>query len=162
MRDSPAKLCGDDGKGLMNTNASDSTILADELLTDSESLEREVRNVVATTRVVDVHTHVFPPEFGAMCLSGIDDLLTYHYLIAETFRSSKISYACFWKMNKAERADTVWQTLFVDNTPLSEAARGIVSILEALGLNSHAASLDEARSFFRSRDLKQHFDWVLE
>jgi hypothetical protein len=73
-----------------------------------------------------------------MCLSGIDELLTYHYLIAEMFRSTDCSYASFWKMNKAERADLVWKTLFVDNTPLSEAARGIISILETLGLDSRA------------------------
>jgi hypothetical protein len=134
----------------------------DQLLTESQDLRREVDEIVLTTPVVDIHTHVFPPEFGAMCLSGIDDLLTYHYLIAETFRLSNVSYASYWKMNKAERADLVWKTLFVDNTPLSEAARGIVTILEQLGLDSRATDLDEARAFFRSRDLKEHFDWVLE
>jgi hypothetical protein len=146
----------------MNTNALNTSVAPDELLINSQDLQREVKVAVQTTQVVDVHTHVFPPEFGAICLSGIDDLLTYHYLIAEAFRSSKVSYACFWKMNKSERADLVWQTLFVDNTPLSEAARGIVSILEALGLDSRAPNLDEARAFFRTRDLKEHFDWVLE
>src|SRR6185295_10187945 len=127
-----------------------------ELLTDSAELRREVELIVNTTPVVDVHTHVFPPEFGAMCLSGIDDLLTYHYLLAETFRSSDVSPACFWKMNKAERADLVWKALFVDNTPLSESARGIVTVLEAFGLDSRADNLEEIRAFFRSRDLKEH------
>ena len=97
-----------------------------------------------------------------MCLSGIDDLLNYHYLIAEMFRSANVSYASFWKMNKAERADLVWQTLFVDNTPLSEAAQGIVSILEALDLDSRSKNLQEIRKFFRSLDFKKHLDWVLD
>jgi hypothetical protein len=132
-----------------------------ELLTDSSELRRELELIVKTTPVVDIHTHVFPPEFGAMCLSGIDDLLTYHYLIAEMFRSTDVSHASFWKMNKAERADLVWKTLFVDNSPLSEATRGIVSVLNAFGLNSRARNLEEARAFFHSRDLKEHFDWVL-
>ena len=132
-----------------------------ELLTDNSQLRREVEMIVKTTPVVDIHTHVFPPEFGAMCLSGIDDLLTYHYLIAEMFRSTDVSYASFWKMNKAERADLVWKTLFVDNSPLSEATRGIVSVLNAFGLNSRARNLEEARAFFHSRDLSEHFDWVL-
>src|SRR4030095_16205110 len=127
--------------------------------TDPSELRREVEQVAMTTHVIDVHTHVFPPEFGAMCLSGIDDLLTYHYLIAEMFRSADVSYACFWKMNKAERADLVWQTLFVDNTPLSEATRGIVSILEALELDSRAPNLEEMRKFFRSLDPQKHLDW---
>lgn len=146
----------------MNDKKPDASALSERLLTDVNELRREVDHVVTTTRVVDVHTHVFPPEFGAMCLSGIDELLTYHYLIAETFRSASVSYACFWKMNKAERADLVWQTLFVDNTPLSEATRGIVSILEALGLNTRAQDLEEARAFFRSRDPREQLGQVLE
>ncbi|HEX3085511.1 MAG TPA: hypothetical protein VHP99_13360 [Pyrinomonadaceae bacterium] len=145
----------------MKNNLADTTVLSEELLTDAEELRREVDHAVMRVQVIDVHTHVFPPEFGAMCLSGIDDLLTYHYLIAEMFRSATVSYASFWKMNKAERADLVWQTLFVDNTPLSEATRGIVSILEEFGLDSRAPNLDGIRSFFRSRDPKDHLDWVL-
>jgi len=145
----------------MKNNPAHATILSEGLLTDAEELRREVDHAVMSVRVIDVHTHVFPPEFGAMCLSGIDDLLTYHYLIAEMFRSANVSYAAFWKMNKAERADLVWQTLFVDNTPLSEATRGIVSILEALGLDPRAPNLEEIRGFFRSLDLKDHLDWVL-
>jgi len=78
-------------------------------------------------------------------LHGIDDLLTYHYLIAETFRSTDLSHARFWGMTKVERADLVWQTLFVENTPLSEAARGIVSILDAFGLDPRSPDLEEAR-----------------
>ena len=65
-------------------------------------------------------------------------------------------------MTKAQRADLVWKTLFVDNTPLSEAARGIISVLDAFGLDAQSANLAEARAFFRSRDLKEHCDWVLD
>ena len=52
-----------------------------ELLTDSSELRREVELAIRTP-VIDVHTHVFPPEFDGLFLHGIDDLLTYHYLIA--------------------------------------------------------------------------------
>ena len=86
-----------------------------------------------------------------MCLSGIDDLLNYHYLIAEVFRSTDVSYACFWKMSKFERADLIWRILFVENTPISEAARGVVSVLDEFGLDSRAQNLKEARDFFNSR-----------
>ena len=132
-----------------------------ELLTDSLELRRQVELVAATTPVIDVHTHVFPPEFPGLFLYGIDELLTYHYLIAETFRSTNLSHACFWKMTKAERADLVWKTLFVENTPLSEATRGIVFVLEAFGLDSRSSDLEEARAFFRSQDLQEHLDRVL-
>jgi hypothetical protein len=133
-----------------------------ELITDSSELRRQVKLVVGTTPVIDVHTHVLPPEFQGLCLYGIDELLTYHYLIAETFRSTDLSPACFWKMPKAEQAEVVWQTLFVENTPLSEAARGIVSVLEAFGLDSRSPDLEEARAFFRSQDLLEHLDRVLD
>src|SRR5450432_54447 len=115
-----------------------------ELITDPSELRRQVELVVATAPVIDVHTHVFPPEFDGMFFHGIDDLLTYHYLIAETFRSTDISHACFWGMTKTERADLVWQSLFVENTPLSEAARGIISVLEAFGLDPRSPNLEEA------------------
>ena len=102
----------------MKTEAFNSTVSSEYLLTDKQDLRREVELIVQSTWVCDVHTHIFPPEFGSLSLSGIDDLLTYHYLIAEMFRSTGVSYANFWKMNKAERADLVWQSLFVNNSPL--------------------------------------------
>jgi hypothetical protein len=38
--------------------------------------------------VVDLHTHLFPPSHGQLMLWGIDELLTYHYLIAEYFQTA--------------------------------------------------------------------------
>src|SRR4051794_38411135 len=133
-----------------------------ELLTDKEKLRHHVELAVNKTPAIDVHTHVYPPAFNGLFLSGIDDLLTYHYLIAETLRSSDLSHACFWKMSKVERADFVWKTLFVDSTPLSEAARGIVTILNSFDLDTRAPDLDEARAFFEAQDESAHLDRVLQ
>src|SRR3954469_25443951 len=90
-------------------------------LTDKSELRREVETIINRTPVIDIHTHLFAPAFGELSLFGIDELLTYHYLIAELFRSSEIAPEYFWQMNKAEQADLIWKTLFVENTPLSEA-----------------------------------------
>jgi hypothetical protein len=133
-----------------------------ELLTDAEELRAEVEIVVNSTAVIDAHTHLFPPEFDQLSLFGIDELLSYHYLTAEVFRSTQIKYEQFWAMSKNERADLVWKTLFVDNTPTSEAAQGIISVLDAFGLDTRAADLDEARSFFNSQRLPEHIDQVLD
>jgi len=133
-----------------------------ELLTDAEELRAEVEIVVNSTPVMDVHTHLFPPEFNELCLFGIDELLTYHYLTAENFRSARIPYDQFWAMSKTEQADFVWQTLFVDNTPTSEAAQGIISVLDAFGLDTRATDLKEARAFFNSRRLAEHIDHVFD
>ena len=131
-------------------------------LTDAAELRRQVSEVVGRAPVFDMHTHLFAPEFGGLSLYGVDELLTYHYLVAELFRSADITYERFWRMSKAEQADLVWRTLFVENTPLSEAARGVVTVLDAFGLDPSAPDLSEARTFFGSRNLPEHLDRVLE
>lgn len=133
-----------------------------ELLTDVEELRAEVEIVVNSSAVMDAHTHLFPPEFNELCLYGIDELLTYHYLTAETFRSARIKYDQFWALSKTQQADLVWKTLFVDNTPTSEAAQGIISVLDAFGLDTRAPDLKEAREFFNSQPLAEHIDHVFD
>lgn len=133
-----------------------------ELLRDKSILRQHVEEVVGMTPVTDVHTHIFPPRFHGLCLYGIDELLTYHYLVAEIFRSVDVAPERFWQMSKVQQADLVWKTLFVDNTPLSEAARGIVTVLDAFGLDPRSPDLDEARAFFASRELSDHVDQALD
>src|SRR5919205_9224 len=125
-------------------------------------LRSRVSEVVGAAPVFDMHTHLFAPEFGGLNLSGIDELLTYHYLVAETFRSARVGYEQFWELSKPEQADLVWRTLFVENTPVSEAARGVVTVLDAFGLDTSARDLEEARAFFRGREPAEHLSRVLE
>lgn len=133
-----------------------------ELLTETEELRAEVELVVNAAPVMDVHTHLFPPEFNELCLFGIDELLTYHYLIAEAFRTARIPYEKFWAMSKTDQADLVWKALFVDNSPTSEAAQGIISVLDVFGLDTRARDLNEARAFFNSQNLADHIDQVFD
>ena len=133
-----------------------------ELLTDAAELRAQVEKIMNSTEVMDVHTHLFPPEFNRLCLFGIDELLTYHYLTAEAFRSAKISHDRFWRMSKTDQADLVWKTLFVENVPTSEATRGVISVLGAFGIDTRARDLKEAREFFNSRSLPDHVDHVFE
>lgn len=143
---------------------SDSSHTANQTATisDARALRRHVDEVLATTPVSDMHTHLFAPGFGALGLWGIDDLLTYHYLVAELFRSSPITYEQYWGLSKTAQADLIWETLFVRHTPLSEATRGVVSALAALGLNTRAPDLREAREFFRSQRLEDYLERVLD
>ena len=133
-----------------------------ELLTGTAELRAEVELVVNAAPVMDVHTHLFPPEFKELSLFGIDELLTYHYLTAETFRSARIPYDRFWAMSKMDQADLVWKTLFVDNTPTSEATQGIISVLDVFRLDTRAGDLNEARAFFNSQNLSEHIDQVFD
>jgi hypothetical protein len=137
-------------------------ITATELLHDAEELRAQVQLIVNSIYVTDVHTHIFPPAFEQLSLSGIDELLTYHYLVAEMFRSAGVAYDQFWRMSKTQQADLVWQTLFVENSPVSEAARGVISVLDAFGLDTRATDLTEAREFFNSRTLREHVEHVFD
>jgi hypothetical protein len=133
-----------------------------ELLTHATELRAQVDLIVNSAPVADVHTHLFPPEFNELCLWGIDELLTYHYLTAEALRSARITHEQFWAMSKTEQADLVWKTLFVDNTPTSEAAQGIITVLDVFGLDTRASDLREARAFFNSQSLAEHLDQVFD
>jgi hypothetical protein len=129
---------------------------------DRAELKRQLDTIVAGTPIIDIHTHLFAPQFGEMNLFGIDELLTYHYLIAEAFRATRIAPSVFWEMSKTQKADLIWQALFVENTPLSEATRGVIAVLDAFGLDTRATDLTEAREFFASRSVDEHLDRILE
>lgn len=97
--------------------------------------------------IVDMHTHLFPYEFNEFCLYGIDNILTYHYLIAEYFRFQNTSSQFFWTLAKENQAELIWKTLFIDNTPLTESTIGVLKILNELGI-SFNKSLNVIRSQF--------------
>jgi hypothetical protein len=119
-------------------------------------LESMVSEVFAATPFIDVHTHLFAPEFGPLGLWGIDDLLTYHYLEAEFFRFSTVQPCEYWALSKSKQADLIWKTLFVENTPLSEATRGVIAILDALNLDTAPDTLRPLREFFRDQNLADY------
>ncbi len=136
-----------------------------------------VEEVLAAQPVVDLHTHTYPPSFGTpvsnatravdpggLMLWGVDELVTYHYLIAEVYRvvpASKLPYESFWAMSKSEQADHIWKNLFVDRTPLSEACRGILTTLKRLGLDP-GDGLPTLRKYFAEQDPDQFIDHVME
>jgi hypothetical protein len=121
-------------------------------------VEQELR----ATRFIDIHTHLFMPSLGDLGLWGIDELLTYHYLEAELFRSSTVRPEQYWALPKKARADLVWQTLFVENAPVSESTRGVVAVLDAFALSTSAPDLTAARRFFEGRDRDAHIADVLK
>jgi len=120
------------------------------------ALRDAVRKIVHETPVLDIHTHLYPPNFRGLSLWGVDELVNYHYLIAELFRSSSVTPDQYWALSKREQANMIWRTLFVENTPLSEACRGVVGVLSAFGLNPAASDLSEARAFFSAQDPEAH------
>jgi len=146
----------------MEHNGNGATGELERLALARSEIRRTVDDIVRSTPVIDIHTHLFAPEFGELNLYGIDNLLTYHYLVAEMFRVSQIAPDKYWAMTRTEQADLVWRSLFVENTPVSEAARGVITVLSSFGLDTAADNVGQAREFFRSRPLDVHIDDVLE
>ena len=131
-------------------------------LLSSDQIPSAVDEVLSSTEFIDIHTHLFAPEFGKLGLRGIDELLTYHYLEAELFRSSPMRPEQYWALSKQEQADTIWRALFIANSPISEATRGIVAVLQAFGLPTNAADLREARAFFEAQPTEGHVRRVFQ
>src|SRR3954452_3478080 len=137
-----------------------------------------VAAVLAEQPVLDMHTHVYPASFGTpvpnatgktdpagLMLWGVDELVTYHYLIAEVYRvvtPDKLPYESYWAMSKTEQADHIWKHLFVERTPVSEACRGIMTSMTRLGLDPSDKSLAAARKWTSQQDPSKQIDRVME
>ncbi len=125
-------------------------------------ISQAVKDELQALPIIDIHTHLFQPSLGSLGLWGIDELITYHYLEAELFRSNNITPAAYWLLNKVQQADLIWKTLFVENPPVSEATRGVVAVLAAFGLPTAAKNLTEARRFFAAQKLEAHIENVFK
>lgn len=140
-------------------------------------MTRDVRGRVETVLrrqpVFDMHTHCYAPSFGdsadgtgrGLLHWGIDELVTYHYLVAEVFRvvpATELPYDRFWAMPTRARADHIWTQLFVKRTPLSEACRGVLTTLSELGLDPNEKSLDGYRRWFAAQRADAYVDRIME
>jgi hypothetical protein len=129
---------------------------------DRQNLPSVVEKIVATMPVTDVHTHLYDPAFGGLLLWGIDELLVYHYLVAEGFRYFDLPYEKFWSLSKQAQADMIWEALFVRNTPVSEACRGVLTTLNALGLEPRERDLPALRQWFGQWKVEDYITRCME
>src|SRR5437667_8367772 len=141
-------------------------------------IEEMVRTAVWRQPIADMHTHLYPPSFGTpmggksgksdpsgLLLWGIDELLTYHYLVAEVFRivpATKLPYEQFWKMTKRQQADHIWKNLFVERAPISEACRGVLTTIRKLGLDPSDRAPERWRKWFDQQDPSEYIDKVMQ
>ena len=124
-------------------------------------LSQRVSCIVGATPVLDIHTHLYDPAFGSLLLWGIDDLLVYHYLVSEAFRQMEVPYDRFWAASKLEQADFIWDALFVQHSPVSEACRGVLTILHSLGLSPRQGDLAALRKWFAEQRPAEYVERVL-
>ncbi len=128
----------------------------------SEEIRSRVQKSVDSVQITDIHTHLYDPAFGGLLLWGIDDLLVYHYLIAEGFRHLEISYDDFWGLSKEEQADLIWKALFIERSPISEACRGVITTLNALGLEPKKHNLGSIRQWFAGWTVQDYTSHCLD
>ncbi|MGI6200892.1 MAG: glucuronate isomerase [Christensenellales bacterium] len=129
---------------------------------DTSWIKDAVAQEVAEAKIIDLHTHLFPPAFGENMLWGVDELMTYHYLLAETFRYRGNPGEDFWALSKAEQADIIFQTLFVEHSPISESCRGVLTTLQKLGLDVGSRDLAAWRAYFAALTPEAYVDKVFE
>ena len=114
-------------------------------------MEKTIQRIVEQTKIIDIHTHLFPSIFDQYCLQGIDNLLTYHYLISELFVvCNNINIKDFYQLSIKQQADIIWKELFINRTPISEACRGVLTTCHNLGFSKEVneRNLDSLRIGF--------------
>ncbi len=127
-----------------------------------QAIAAQVARVVAGTPVTDIHTHLYEPAFGDLLLWGIDDLLVYHYLVAEAFRHLDLPYEKFWARSKSGQADLIWNALFLQHSPISEACCGVLTTLNLLGLDVKKRDLPKLRKWFAGWQANDYLTRCLE
>ena len=134
------------------------------MLNDVASVTQAVRKAVDSTVVTDVHTHLFPPSHGSLLLWGPDEVLTYHYLVAELFTVAPRELTCekFRALPKRQQADLVWEHVFLRGGALSEAARGAITTFNALGLDVAGRDLEGIRKWYAQQDAESFLARVFE
>ena len=100
----------------------------------SDNISNKLLNIINSTPIFDLHTHLFPPKHEGYFLLGFKNLLNYHYLIAELLTATNIDASTFYSYNDEKKASLIWNELFEKRTPVSEACSGVLSILKELNI----------------------------
>lgn len=112
------------------------------LLTLPRQVGEAVQQEVDAAEAIDIHTHLFPTGYGSLMEYGIDAMLTYHWLEAQYLSTSTELPEDFKELSREERAERIWEGLFVKASPISEQCRGVLTTLSALGLQDEVAARD--------------------
>lgn len=121
-----------------------------------------VDRAVSSAPVIDMHTHLYDPLLGHLLLWGIDELLVYHYLVAEAFRHLPTPYPQFWSLSKSRQAEIIWNALFVEHSPVSEACRGVLTTLHRLGLDARQRDLPAIRQWYQQWEAERFVNHCLD
>ena len=101
----------------------------------NDNLSKKLLNIINSSSIFDLHTHLFPSTHKNFFLLGFKNLLNYHYLIAELLTATNIEASTFYSYNDDKKASLVWNELFEKRTPISEACAGVLTILKDLSID---------------------------
>jgi hypothetical protein len=110
---------------------------------------------VFSTKVVDIHTHLYPSQFKSFYKKGIIELLNYHYLVAEFLSSTKFKPVKFYELTDYKKAKIIWDELFLKKTPFSTSTMGILKILQKYEIKSYKISFEKLHKEFDKRKLDE-------
>jgi hypothetical protein len=65
-------------------------------------------------------------------------------------------------MSKTQQADLIWDALFIQHSPISEACRGVLTTLNALGLDVKKRDLAAIRKWFAQQKPEAYLDRCME
>src|SRR5260221_794590 len=71
-------------------------------------------------------------------------------------------FDAFGTLNKPKQADLIWGALFLQNSPISEACRGVLTTLNALGLDAKKRDLPALRKWFADWKVEDYITRCLE
>jgi len=128
---------------------------------NKNNLKEIITKKLEDAPIYDIHTHIYDESFKDLLLWGIDELLVYHYLLAEAYRYNPIGYEKLWAMSKSERAEYVWKTVFIDHTPISESALGLLTCLKEIDCPI-SRDLNEIRDYFKNFTTSEYIDLVFK
>ena len=105
------------------------------MVLSSDNISSKLLNIINSAPIFDLHTHLFPPKHEGYFLLGFKNLLNYHYLIAELLTNANISAEKFYSLDDVNKAKLIWEELFQNRTPISEACKGVLTVLQKLDIN---------------------------
>jgi len=119
----------------------------------NQELSNTLEAVINNTKIFDIHTHLFPSVFKSHSLSGFINLLNYHYLIAELLTNANISAEKFYSLDEINKAKLIWEELFQNRTPISEACKGVLTVLQKLDINYNKKTFEEVNNQYENKSL---------
>ena len=78
------------------------------------------------------------------------------------FLVAPLPYDRFWQMSKTEQADHIWRHLFIEHSPISEACRGVVTVLQAFGIDPRQKNLSPIRKHLSAIPREAYIDQVFK